>query len=144
MASGKAVALLSTPHRVFACSPKKIISVDDACSWHWQEHGSADGAMANECSFAQLQNRTLVMNSRNYIGQQTHSVKRAIMWSHDEGTLPTLAISGSARSCASRCVFVDQGASWTEPYFNPDLPSPICEGDMSTPPQAAPACESLQ
>jgi sialidase-1 len=76
------------------------------CSWHWQEHGSADGALANECSFAQLENRTLVMNSRNYIGQQTHSVKRAIMWSSD------------------------QGASWTEPYFNPDLPDPICEGDM--------------
>ena len=24
----------------------------------------------------------------------------------------------------------DQGKSWTAPYFNPDLPSPICEGDM--------------
>ena len=23
-----------------------------------------------------------------------------------------------------------QGRTWTAPYFNPDLPSPICEGDM--------------
>ena len=46
------------------------------------------------------------MNSRNYIGQNTHTVKRAIMWSHT------------------------QGRTWTAPYFNPDLPSPICEGDM--------------
>jgi hypothetical protein len=40
------------------------------------------------------------------IGQKTHTVKRAIMWS------------------------TNVGQSWTDPYFNPDLPSPICEGDM--------------
>ena len=46
------------------------------------------------------------MNARNYLGQTTHSVTRAIIWSHDEGS------------------------SWTAPYLTPDLPDPICEGDM--------------
>ena len=39
----------------------------------------------NECAIATLPNNTLVMNARNYVGQADFTVKRAIMWSHDEG-----------------------------------------------------------
>ena len=46
------------------------------------------------------------MNARNYIGQKDFSVKRAIMWSHDEGD------------------------TWIGPYLNPDLPDPIVQGSM--------------
>jgi hypothetical protein len=53
--------------------------------WQWQLKGSPDGAMMNECAIAALPNNTLVMNARNYIGQHNFTVKRAIMWSHDEG-----------------------------------------------------------
>ena len=53
----------------------------------------------NECAIATLPNNTLVMNARNYVGQANFTVKRAIMWSHDEGD------SCEWHDCASRrCV----------------------------------------
>ena len=68
----------------------------------------------NECAIATLPNGTLVMNARNYIGQKSFSVRRAIMWSNDEGT------------------------HWSDPYLSSDLPDPIVQGSMiagsATPP----------
>ena len=49
---------------------------------------------------------TLVMTARNYLGQLQHTVHRAIMWSDT------------------------QGDNWTAPYFCPDLPSPVENGDI--------------
>ena len=46
------------------------------------------------------------MTARNYLGQLQHTVHRAIMWSDT------------------------QGDNWTAPYFCPDLPSPVENGDI--------------
>ena len=83
-----------------------ITSDDHGATWQWQPKGSPDGYEMNECAIASLPNGTVVMNARNYLGQANHSVKRALMWSHDEGV------------------------SWSAPYLNPDLPDPIVQGSM--------------
>eukprot|EP01047_Picozoa_sp_COSAG01_P047512 COSAG01_NODE_4546_length_4932_cov_10.841092_1_plen_595_part_10 len=91
-----------------------ITSDNHGSTWEWQPAGSPDGSEMNECAIATLPNGTLVMNARNYIGQKSFSVRRAIMWSHDEGN------------------------SWIGPYLNGDLPDPIVQGSMiagsATPP----------
>merc|ERR1712060_583875 len=61
-----------------------ITSDDHGATWEWQLAGSPDGEEMNECALAVLPNNTLVMNARNYVGMKDFSVKRAIMWSHDE------------------------------------------------------------
>ena len=62
----------------------------------------------NECAIAELDNGTVVMNSRNYVGEEAHDVHRGISWSHDGGD------------------------SFSAAYFPPSLPDPIVEGAMAT------------
>ena len=55
-------------------------------TWQWpQSGGTADNLNMTECSLAALPNNTVVLNSRDYMGQKTHTVHRATMWSSDEG-----------------------------------------------------------
>ena len=55
-------------------------------TWQWpQSGGTADNLNMTECSLAALPNNTVVLNARDYMGQKTHSVHRATMWSSDEG-----------------------------------------------------------
>jgi len=63
---------------------------------------------SNECSVAELANGTVVMNSRNYVGEATHGVHRYISHSHDGGD------------------------SFPVGWFAQDLPDPIVFSDITS------------
>ena len=57
-------------------------------TWQWPKGGGTqDGFNMTECSLAVLPNNTMVLNARDYMGQKTHTVHRATMWSPDEGAV---------------------------------------------------------
>ena len=76
----------------------------------WQIGGVSPTRTTNECAVAELANGALVVNSRNYVGQESKSspTHRAISWSSDGGE----SLSGAV--------------------FAQSLPDPICEGAMAT------------
>ena len=96
----------------------------------------------NECAIATLPNNTLVMNARNYIGQANFTVKRAIMWSHDEGdscehlqaalhfVFATMTRHGLIGSGLVLHVWLCAMHVGIGPYLNPDLPDPVVQGSM--------------
>jgi sialidase-1 len=86
-----------------------LYSDDHGVNWH--VGGLAD-RLTNECAVAELANGTLVLNSRDYLGQAAHTTHRAISWSND---------GGETLSHAFRV---------------PTLPDPIVEGSMTTDTQA--------
>ena len=63
--------------------------------------------MTNECAIAELDNGTVVMNARDYVGQASHTAHRSISWSNDGGE------------------------SLSAGYLAPSLPDPIVEGAMA-------------
>ena len=76
----------------------------------WKIGGVSPTRTTNECAVAELSNGTLVVNSRNYVDQMSHTTPthRAISWSNDGGE------------------------SLSDAYFAKSLPDPICEGAMTT------------
>merc|ERR1712039_184053 len=64
------------------------------------------GEYTNECALAELDNGTVVMNTRSYIGTKTNH--RGIAWSDDGGE------------------------TLSKTFLAPSLPDPICEGAMTT------------
>merc|ERR1712151_341721 len=76
----------------------------------WKIGALSPTRTTNECTVAELSNGTLVVNSRNYVDQESKSgpTHRAISWSNDAGE------------------------SLSEAYFAASLPDPICEGAMTT------------
>jgi hypothetical protein len=98
--------------------------------------------MMNECAIATLPNNTLVMNARNYVGQADFTVKRAIMWSHDEGDSCEWHLDRHVQKQPLRFVCAAM-SHWLQsrvllaprvigigPYLNPDLPDPVVQGSM--------------
>lgn len=144
MGLGRAVQTHSHSHVIY--------SDDHGANWHIG--GSVKAATTNECSVAELANGTLVMNSRNYIGRETHSVHRGISWLVPcaarwpaLGALMPRSLSRVARkercdrhraatsfplSCLPRRSG-DGGDSWSSPlYLAKTLIDPIVSGSMTT------------
>ena len=94
-------------HGTFSYS--HLIYSDDGGT-EWQIGAVSRARTTNECAVAELSNGTLVVNSRNYVGQEDPSAPthRAISWSRDAAE----SLSGA--------------------YFATSLPDPICEGAMTT------------
>jgi sialidase-1 len=94
-------------HGTFSYS--HLIYSDDGGA-EWKIGAQSRSRTTNECAVAELSNGTLVVNARNYVGQESPSAPthRAISWSHDGGE------------------------SLSDAYFPTSLPDPICEGAMAT------------
>jgi sialidase-1 len=86
-------------------SHSHLLWSDDGDTWHIG--GGAD-RLTNECTVAELANGTLVMNSRDYLGQSAHTTHRAISWS------------------------TDGGETLSHVFRAPTLPDPVVEGAMTT------------
>jgi sialidase-1 len=84
-----------------------IISDDHGKSWRVGKTVQALNT-SNECSIAELFNGTVVMNSRNYVGQSKDTVHRYISHSHDGGD------------------------SFVVGWFAEDLPDPIVFSDLTS------------
>ena len=83
-----------------------IISDDHGKSW--RVGGVQALNTSNECSVAELSNGTVVMNSRNYVGQSKNTVHRYISHSYDGGD------------------------SFTVGWFAEDLPDPVVFSDLTS------------
>lgn len=79
-----------------------LISTDHGKTWVV----GATEIIGDECAIAELSNGTVVLNARNYVGQQNHTAHRSIAWSDDGGR------------------------SFTPVFFAPTLPDPVVEGSM--------------
>ena len=73
----------------------------------WHVGGVAD-RLTNECAVAELANGTIVVNSRDYLGQASHTTHRAMSWSNDGGE------------------------TLSHVFRAPTLPDPVVEGAMAT------------
>jgi|EP01046_Picozoa_sp_COSAG06_P029340 sialidase-1 len=86
-------------------SHSHLLYSEDGVTWHV---GATADRLTNECAVAELANGSLVMNSRDYLGQSSRTTHRAISWSHDGGE------------------------TLSHVYRAPTLPDPVVEGSMAT------------